>query len=49
MAKGANNFVEGKAYTVLQRVRFMDSTGFQQPAEAFRVLIPKGWKHEGAL
>ncbi len=40
---------EGRDYTVLERVRFMDNTGFQQPAEAFSVLIPKGWKHEGGV
>lgn len=40
---------EGKDYVVLQRVRFMDNTGFQQPAEAFSVLLPKGWKHEGGI
>ena len=31
---------EGSDYTVLERVRFMDEMGFQQPAEAFSVLIP---------
>ena len=40
---------EGTDYTVLERVRFMDNTGFQQPAEAFSVLIPKGWRHEGGI
>lgn len=40
---------EGSDYTVLERVRFMDEMGFQQPAEAFSVLIPKGWKHEGGV
>lgn len=43
------NWVEGRDFTVLQRVRFMDNTGFQQPAEAFSALIPKGWKHEGGV
>lgn len=42
-------WVEGRDYTVLERVRFMDNTGFQQPAEAFSALIPKGWKHEGGV
>lgn len=42
-------FVEGKDYTVLERVRFMDNQGFEQPAEAFSVLLPKGWKHEGGI
>jgi hypothetical protein len=47
--KNHANWVEGKDYTVLERVRFMDSMGFKQPAEAFSVLIPKGWKHEGGV
>lgn len=42
-------FVEGKDYLVLQRVRFMDEQGFEQPAEAFSVLLPKGWTHEGGI
>lgn len=45
----ATNWKEGTDYTVLERVRFMDDMGFQQPAEAFSVLIPKGWKHEGGI
>ena len=42
-------FVAGKDYTVLERVRFADSTGFEQPAEAFSVLLPKGWTHQGGI
>jgi len=42
-------FTEGKDYVVLERVRFMDNTGFQRPAEAFSVLLPKGWSHEGGI
>lgn len=45
----ATAWKEGADYTVLERVRFMDNTGFQQPAEAFSALIPKGWKHEGGV
>lgn len=48
-ASGGKTFVEGKDYTVLERVRFMDNQGFEQPAEAFSVLLPKGWKHEGGI
>lgn len=48
-AKNSTTYVEGKDYTVLERVRFMDEMGFQQPAEAFSMLIPKGWKHEGGV
>lgn len=47
--KNQTNWVEGKDYMVLERVRFMDPMGFKQPAEAFSVLIPKGWKHEGGV
>ncbi|MBK9176005.1 MAG: hypothetical protein IPM46_06620 [Flavobacteriales bacterium] len=42
-------FTEGKDYVVLERVRFMDAAGFQQPAEAFSILLPKGWKHQGGV
>ncbi|HEY0979178.1 MAG TPA: hypothetical protein VGE21_17025 [Flavobacteriales bacterium] len=48
-AKPGGDWIEGKDYTVLERVRFMDNTGFQQPAEAFSVLVPKGWKHDGGI
>jgi hypothetical protein len=47
--KLASAFKEGKDYTVLERVRFLDETGFERPAEAFSVLLPKGWKHEGGI
>ncbi|HEX7708166.1 MAG TPA: hypothetical protein VF701_17020 [Thermoanaerobaculia bacterium] len=43
------SFQEGRDYTVLERVRFMDNAGFEQPAEAFSVLLPRGWKHEGGV
>ncbi len=42
-------FVEGKDYILLERARFMDEMGFERPAEAFSVLLPKGWKHEGGV
>jgi len=47
--KPQQNWKEGADYTVLERVRIMDNMGFQQPAEAFSALIPKGWKHEGGV
>ena len=34
---------------MLERVRFHDSTGFEQPAEAFSVLVPRGWTHDGGI
>lgn len=40
---------EGRDYTVLERARFLDTTGFEQPAEAFSVLVPRGWKHDGGV
>lgn len=45
----AQDFTEGKDYMVLERVRFMDAQGFEQPAEAFSILLPKGWAHEGGV
>lgn len=42
-------FVEGREYTLLQRARFMDTSGFEQPAEAFSVLLPRTWRHEGGV
>jgi hypothetical protein len=42
-------FVEGRDYTVLRRARFLDTSGFEQPAEAFSVLLPRTWKHEGGV
>jgi hypothetical protein len=42
-------YKEGIDYIVLERVRFMDEQGFERPAEAFSVLLPKGWKHEGGI
>lgn len=42
-------WVEGTDYTVLQRARFMDDVGFERPAEAFSVLLPRDWTHEGGV
>ena len=42
-------FQEGRDYTVLERARFLDTAGFERPAEAFSVLLPRGWKHEGGV
>ncbi|MBE7177928.1 MAG: hypothetical protein INR69_16100 [Mucilaginibacter polytrichastri] len=43
-AKPPGHFTEGNDYTVYQRVRMLDKTGFSQPAEAYSFLLPKGWK-----
>lgn len=37
------NWVEGKDYTLFDRVRIMDKVGFSEPAEAYSLLLPKGW------
>ncbi len=42
-------FVEGKDYLVLERKRFLDEMGFDQPVEAFSMLVPKGWKSQGGV
>lgn len=42
-------FVEGKDYTVWQRVRINDQNGFGQPVEAYSILLPKGWRTEGQV
>ena len=42
-------FAEGKDYVVLERRRFLDEVGFDQPVEAFSMLFPKGWKIEGGV
>lgn len=44
-----NTFKEGRDYIVMERVRVLDRTGFDQPAEAFSLLLPKGWTHQGEI
>lgn len=46
---GREKFVEGKDYTVWQRVRLLDENGFGQPVEAYSLLLPKGWRTEGGV
>lgn len=45
----AENFKEGVDYTVFERVRVLDKVAFQQPGEAFSLLLPKGWSSEGEI
>ena len=33
----------------MERVRFLDRMGFEQPVEAFSLLLPRGWKSEGGV
>jgi len=42
-------FVEGKDYVVLERVRLLDSQGFDKPVEAMSLLAPRGWKTDGGV
>ncbi|MCC6621722.1 MAG: hypothetical protein IT385_10735 [Deltaproteobacteria bacterium] len=45
----AQKFVPGRDYQVLERVRFLDSQGFDRPVEAYSLLLPEGWKSEGGV
>lgn len=45
----AGSFEEGKDYFLFERVRLMDNVGFSQPAEAYSMLLPKGWKQQSAV
>ncbi|CAN5326791.1 hypothetical protein BH09BAC4_BH09BAC4_42230 [soil metagenome] len=45
----SDNFQEGSDYLLFERVRMIDKVGFTQPAEAYSLLLPKGWTHEGAV
>lgn len=42
-------FVAGRDYTVLERRRFLDTTGFDRPVEAFSMLFPKDWTSDGGV
>ena len=43
------DFVEGKDYVVLERLRVMDTGGFGEPIAAYSFLVPKGWKSTGGI
>lgn len=45
----SGSFVEGKDFTVFERVRIWDKTGFSEPVEALSILLPKNWKTEGEV
>ncbi len=36
-------------YTVFDRVRVIDKMGFDEPAYAYSILLPRGWKHQGNI
>lgn len=42
-------YKEGSDYLLFERVRMLDKVGFTQPQEAYSVLLPKGWQHEGEV
>lgn len=45
----STKYISGKDYTQFVRARIMDKIGFEQPVEAFSVLIPEGWKFDGGI
>jgi hypothetical protein len=47
--KSSTSFIAGKDYTEYKWARLWDKQGFNQPVEAFSLLLPDGWKHEGAI
>ena len=49
VSTSASGYVEGADYVILNRVRFLDEMGFDQPVEAFSMLFPKGWRTEGGV
>jgi hypothetical protein len=49
LACGKKEFVEGKDYVVLERLRVMDNSGFGEPIAAYSFLVPKGWTSSGGI
>ncbi len=45
----SSKFTEGEDYTEFTRARVMDKAGFNQPVEAFSLLIPKNWTFDGGI
>ena len=41
--------MQANDYSVFERVRIMDNHGFTQPVEAFSLLLPQGWHHQGEI
>src|SRR6218665_291617 len=48
-ATSAAQFVAGKDYVEFTRVKIMDQQGFSQPAEAYSIMLPKGWTFQGGV
>jgi len=47
--EASTQYVEGKDYLVYDRVRILDNKGFTEPQEAYSLLLPSGWKHQGEI
>lgn len=45
----AQTYQEGNDYQLFERVRMLDKVGFTQPAEAYSLLLPKGWHFKGDI
>jgi hypothetical protein len=43
------NYKEGTDYFLFDRVRILDKTGFNQPAEAYSILLPKSWQQQSQV
>lgn len=48
-AASREDFKEGVDYIVYDRIRIMDKIGFASPAEAYSLLLPRGWTHESDI
>ena len=46
---GNSKMVEGRDFLVLERVRLLDTMGFDRPVEAMSFLVPRGWRTEGRV
>jgi hypothetical protein len=47
--KNASSYKAGKDYMEFTRVKVLDKQGFDRPAEAVSILIPKGWTGQGEV
>jgi hypothetical protein len=42
-------YKEGTDYVLFERVRLLDKTAFTEPAEAYSILLPKGWQQKSDI
>lgn len=47
--KDKSSYVEGKDYYLLKRFRVTDNQGFNQPVEAFSIMLPANWQVKSNL